>query len=66
MVLMNLSAVQDMWTRQWGGVGWMNWGSSMDICPPPCVRNSEWEPAVYHRKLTLLLCDALEGWDGGG
>ena len=29
----------------------------------PCVK---WEVAINHRKLSLVLCDNLNGWDGGG
>ena len=25
-----------------------------------------WEPAVWHRELSLVLCDDLDGWHGGG
>ena len=28
--------------------------------------DSWWEPAVYHRELSLVLCGDLEEWDGGG
>ena len=27
--------------------------------------DSWWEPAVKPRNLTLVLCDDLDGWDGG-
>ena len=30
-----------------------------------CKIASEWEVAVYHRELSLVLCDDLEVWDGG-
>ena len=26
---------------------------------------SWWEAAVWHRELSSVLCDDLEGWDGG-
>ena len=28
--------------------------------------DSQWGAAVRHRELSSVLCDALEGWDGGG
>ena len=28
--------------------------------------DSEWEPAIYCRELSSMLCDDLDGWDGGG
>jgi len=31
-----------------------------------CKIDSYWEFAVLHRKLSPLLCDGLEGWDGDG
>ena len=30
-----------------------------------CKIDSQWEPAVYHRELSSMLCDDLRGWDGG-
>ena len=27
--------------------------------------DSWWEVAVQHKELSLVLCDDLEGWDGG-
>ena len=30
-----------------------------------CKRDSEWGAAVQQRELSLMLCDDLEGWDGG-
>ena len=29
-----------------------------------CKMQSEWEAAVRHRELSLVLRDDLEGWDG--
>ena len=29
-----------------------------------CKTDSQWVPAVYHRELSSVLCDDLEGWDG--
>jgi len=31
-----------------------------------CKADSEWEAVVQHRELSLVLCDDLDGWDGGG
>ena len=31
-----------------------------------CKTDSEWEAAMWLRELSLLLCDDLEGQDGGG
>ena len=31
-----------------------------------CKTDSPWKPAVNHRKLSLVLCDDLEGWECGG
>ena len=31
-----------------------------------CKIDSQWEFAVGHKELRLVLCDNLEGWDGGG
>ena len=31
-----------------------------------CNIDSQWEFAAWHRELRLVLCDNLEGWDGGG
>ena len=28
--------------------------------------DSQWEFAVWHKELNLVLCDNLEGWDGVG
>ena len=27
--------------------------------------NSQWGAPIYHRELSSVLCDDLEGWDGG-
>ena len=29
-------------------------------------KDSSWGAAVEHRELSSVLCDGLEGWDGGG
>ena len=31
-----------------------------------CKIDGKWEFAVWHRELSLVLCDNLEGWDGMG
>ena len=31
-----------------------------------CKLDMQWEASVYHRKLSLVLCINLEGWDGEG
>ena len=36
------------------------------MCSAVCETASYWEAAVWHRELNLVLCDDLEGWDGGG
>ena len=32
---------------------------------PMCKIDSKWEAAVSHWELSLVLCDDLQGWDGG-
>ena len=44
----------------WGGLGDGNW----HIYATMCERDSLWEPAVMHRKLSWVLCDDLEQWSG--
>ena len=39
-----------------------NWETEQQICKI----DSWWEVAVQHREPSLMLCDDLEGWDGGG
>ena len=39
---------------------------STDICTLPRVKHSSWEAAVEHSGLSSMLCDDLEGQDGGG
>ena len=39
---------------------------STDICTLPRVKHSSWEAAVEHSGLSAMLCDDLEGQDGGG
>ena len=28
-----------------------------------CQMDSKWEAAVWHKELSLVLCDVLDGWD---
>ena len=43
----------------------MTWESAIDMYTTMCKIESQQEPAAYLRELTLMLCDDLEGWDGG-
>ena len=38
----------------------MNWETGIDICTVSCVKFR----AIKRRKLSSVLCDNLEGWDG--
>ena len=53
----------------------MDWGrhkkvsapkSNMETYITKCKTDSQWEFAVWHRKLKQGLYDNLEGWDGEG
>ena len=44
----------------------MHGESNMAICNTICKRDSQWEFAVWLRKLKQGLCVNLEGWDGEG
>ena len=55
----------DVWTGCGGRECGMNWGIRIHTDTLPCV-DSQWEPDAEHRELSLLLCDDLHGWDGGG
>ena len=48
--------------REWDELGDWDW----HIHTTMCKIDSQWEPAVQHRELSSLLCDDLDGWDGGG
>ena len=51
------------WER--GGDG-MNWDIRIDICTTTmCKTDNQWEAVVQHRRLSSMLCDDLEGWNGG-
>ena len=52
----------DMWGGE--GEGGVNWEISTDIYTRPCVKQLV-GPAVYQRRLSSVLCDALGGWDEG-
>ena len=41
------------------------WGVRTDVCTLLCEIDCQWEPALKHRKLNLVLCDDLDGWDVG-
>ena len=40
--------------------------SNMETCITICKIDSQWEFAVWFRKLKQGLCINLEGWDGEG
>ena len=71
MVLKNLFTGQqwrnrqriDLWT--WGE-GEMYGESNMETYVTICKVDSQWEFAVWLRKLKQGLCINLEGWDGEG
>ena len=43
---------------EWGAIAFSHIYATM------CERDSLWEPAVMHRKLSWVLCDDLEQWSG--
>ena len=49
-----------------GGEGEMYGESNMDAYITICKLDSQWEFAIWLRKLKLGLCINLEGWDGEG
>ena len=49
-----------------GGEGEMYGKSNMEIYITICKIDSQWEFAVWLRKLKQGLCINLEGWDGEG
>ena len=56
-----------MWT-QWGKEGWANWEIRiLHIYTAICKTGSQWEATVYvlHTELKSVLCNDLDGWDGG-
>ena len=48
------------------GEGEMHGKSNMDTYITICKIDSQWESAVWLRKLKRGLCINLEGWDGEG
>ena len=52
--------------RERGGEGEMYGKSNMETYITICKRDSQWEFAVWLRKLKQGLCINLEGWDGKG
>ena len=56
----------DLWTREEGRRGWDVWKSNMETYITICKIDSQWEFAVWLRKLKQGLCINLEGWDGEG
>ena len=49
-----------------GGEGEMYGESNMETHITTCKTNSQWEFAVWLRKLKQGLCINLEGWNGAG
>ena len=49
-----------------GGEGEMYGKSNMETYITICKLDSQWEFAVWLRKLKQWLCINLEGWDGEG
>ena len=73
MVLKNLFAGQqwrnrriELWIGGRGGEGEMHGKSNMEIYITICKIDSQWEFAVWLRKLKQGLCINLEGWDAEG
>ena len=75
MALMNLFAEQQWRNRhreqtygcgKRGGGGEMYGESDMETYITICKIDSQWEFAVWLRKLKQGLCINLEGWGGGG
>ena len=53
-----------MWTQRAGEDG-MNRERSVDVHTLPCVKETASGKLLYHRKLSSVLCDDLDGWDKG-
>ena len=75
MVLKNLFAKQQWRNRhreqiyghgERGGVGEMYGKSNMETYITMCKIDSQWEFALWLRRLKEGLCINLAGWDGGG
>ena len=56
----------DLWTWREGRQGKMYGKSIMETYITICKIDSQWEFAVWLRKLKQGLCINLEGWDGVG
>ena len=56
----------DLRTWERGGQGEMYGKSFMETYITICKIDSQWEFAVWLRKLKQGLCISLEGWDGAG
>ena len=52
--------------RERGGEGEMYGESNMETYITICKTDSQWEFAVWFRKLKQVLYNHLEGWDGEG
>ena len=48
-----------------GGEGGTSRGSSLDIYARPCVKQPASGSCLQHREPNPVLCNDLEGWDGG-
>ena len=46
------------------GKGGMKWESSTETYIIICKIDSQWESAVWHKELNLVLCDYMVGWGG--
>ena len=56
----------DLWTKGWGGVGWdevREWHGH--VCTTKCKVDGWWRAAAWRREISSVLCDRLEGWEGG-
>ena len=56
----------DLWTWERGGEGELYGKINMETYITICKIDSQWEFAVWLRKLKQGLCINLEGWDGEG
>ena len=52
--------VDTMWETE----GRANWENRTDVCTPLCVKHGQWGPAGA-QGCSLVLCDDLEGGEGG-
>ena len=56
----------DLWTWESGGESEMYGESNMETYITICKIDSQWEFAIWFRKLKQRLCISLERWDGKG